>query len=70
MLLIVAALAPARSADLHAEARPLGLDALVEVHDAARSPVALDAAPRSVGVNNRDLRDFTSTWAAPRDCSS
>ena len=37
----------------------LGLDALVEVHDEAELEVALAAGPEIIGVNNRDLRDFS-----------
>jgi indole-3-glycerol phosphate synthase len=55
-LLIVAALAPAELRTLLATADALGLDALVEVHDAAELARALDAGARIVGVNNRNLR--------------
>jgi len=37
----------------------LGLDALVEAHDAAEVRSALAAGARIVGVNNRNLKDFT-----------
>ncbi|NMC27205.1 MAG: indole-3-glycerol phosphate synthase TrpC [Syntrophomonadaceae bacterium] len=37
----------------------LGLSALVEAHDAAEIGRALDAGARIIGVNNRDLKDFT-----------
>ena len=59
MLLIVAALEPAALRELHEGATRRGLDALVEVHDAGELAVALDAGARIVGVNNRDLRDFS-----------
>jgi indole-3-glycerol phosphate synthase len=59
VLLIVAALAPAQLGELHARARSLGLDVLVEVHDQDEVAVALDAGAEIVGVNNRDLRDFS-----------
>ncbi len=59
VLLIVAALDPARLAELHAGALALGLDVLVEVHDAAELDRALDLDPAIVGINNRDLRDFS-----------
>jgi indole-3-glycerol phosphate synthase len=56
VLLIVAALSPADLAALHAGARELGLDALVEVHDADELRVALDSGAGIIGVNNRNLR--------------
>ena len=56
VLLIVAALTPGELNTLHARARALGLDVLVEVHDAAELAVAADAGARIVGVNNRNLR--------------
>jgi indole-3-glycerol phosphate synthase len=59
VLLIVAALDPARLAELHAGALALGLDVLVEIHDADELDRALDLDPAIVGVNNRDLRDFS-----------
>jgi indole-3-glycerol phosphate synthase len=59
VLLIVAALdAPALRA-LHAEAAQRGLDALVEVHDGVELEVALDCGAEIIGINNRDLRDFS-----------
>jgi len=56
VLLIVAALTPMELRSLAARAAALGLDALVEVHDAAELSVALDAGSAIVGVNNRNLR--------------
>lgn len=37
----------------------LGMSALVEAHDEAEMRMALDAGARMVGVNNRNLKDFT-----------
>jgi indole-3-glycerol phosphate synthase len=59
VLLIVAALAAAELAELHAQALALGLQPLVEVHDRAELHVALALGAEIVGVNNRDLRDFS-----------
>jgi indole-3-glycerol phosphate synthase len=59
VLLIVAALQPALLRALHAEAAELGLDVLVEVHDQAELAVALELGAEIIGVNNRDLRDFS-----------
>jgi indole-3-glycerol phosphate synthase len=56
VLLIVAALAPAELRTLAARAGELGLDQLVEVHNAEELAIAIDAGAEVVGVNNRNLR--------------
>lgn len=37
----------------------LGISALVEVHDQAEAASAVEAGARIIGVNNRNLKDFT-----------
>jgi indole-3-glycerol phosphate synthase len=56
VLLIVAALRPVELKVLHDHAYRLGLDVLVEVHDATELAIAIDVGARIVGVNNRNLR--------------
>ena len=56
VLLIVAALRPVELKVLHDHAARMGLDVLVEVHDATELAIAIDVGARVVGVNNRNLR--------------
>lgn len=56
VLLIASALAGRELAALHAKATELGLDVLVEVHDAEELEPALASGATIVGVNNRNLR--------------
>lgn len=58
-LLIVRALADTDLQRLLAFARDLGLDALVEAHDAAELERALASGAEIVGVNARNLDDFS-----------
>jgi len=60
ILLIAAALEQSQLVDLQALAGELGMDALVEIHTLAEVHRALEANARLVGVNNRDLGDFTT----------
>ena len=59
VLLIVAALEDGELRELLAEARAVGVDALVEVHERQELERALAAGARLVGVNNRDLRTLS-----------
>lgn len=60
ILLIASALEGEHLAELHQEALALDLDVLVEVHDEQELATVLDLAdPDVIGINNRDLRDFS-----------
>ena len=59
ILLIVAALDRDRLAELHDEARSLDLDCLVEVHDEPELETALTVDADVIGINNRNLEDFS-----------
>lgn len=59
VLLIVAALDDAELGSLHELGLSLGLDVLVEVHDGEELARAARIGARLIGVNNRDLRDFS-----------
>jgi len=64
VLLIVRALSKARLTELLAVTRGLGLEALVEAHDARELDVALEAGAGVVGINSRNLDDFQIDIAA------
>ena len=59
ILLIVAALEDRELGSLQRTAAQAGLDVLVEVHDSAELERALGVGAEIIGVNNRDLRDFS-----------
>jgi indole-3-glycerol phosphate synthase len=61
ILLIVAALDHGLMRELEACAHEIGMDVLVEVHDAAELEAALALKTALLGVNNRNLRTFETT---------
>ena len=61
VLLIVAALSDSMLLELLQLTRHLGMDALVEVHDAAELERALAVPATLLGINNRDLRSFETS---------
>lgn len=77
ILLIVNALDDGVMAEIEAAAIDCSMDALVEVRDARELERALKLKSRLIGVNNRDLHDFTVDFQrtydlvakAPKDCT-
>lgn len=61
ILLIVACLELKQMQDLEACAHELGLDVLVEVHNAAELDQALELKTPLLGINNRNLKTFEVT---------
>jgi indole-3-glycerol phosphate synthase len=71
ILLLAALLSEVRLQRLVGEAKLVGLDPLVEVHDSTELQRALRAGATLIGINNRDLRTFevrleTSTELLPQ----
>jgi indole-3-glycerol phosphate synthase len=59
VLLVVGSLEQATLAELYAQAQELDLDALVEIHDDEELERALELDCDVIGINNRDLVDFS-----------
>ncbi|MBV9212100.1 MAG: indole-3-glycerol phosphate synthase TrpC [Actinobacteria bacterium] len=59
ILLVVGAVERGELGSLHAIARALELDVLVEAHDEAELEAALEIDASVIGINNRNLADFS-----------
>ena len=59
VLLIVSILSETRLSEYIKICDELGLSALVEIHDEAEALTAINAGARLIGVNNRNLKDFS-----------
>jgi len=67
VLLIAAALDLTRLRDLEQCAKNLGMDVLVEIHDAAELDLALSLTTPLLGINNRNLRTFETRLSTTLD---
>ena len=67
ILIIMAEVDDAIAADLAAAAKDWGMDAIVEVHDAAELDRALKLDCRLIGINNRNLKTFETTLATTEE---
>ncbi|GGE90589.1 indole-3-glycerol phosphate synthase TrpC [Sphingomonas prati] len=70
ILIIVAALDDAQMAEIESAAIDHGMDVLVEVHDRTELDRALALRSRLIGVNNRDLRDFSVDLARTEELAA
>ncbi len=77
ILIIVSALDDTQMHEIEAAAIERGMDVLVETHDAGELDRALRLRSRLIGVNNRNLKDFTVDFSrtyeligrAPKGCT-
>ena len=67
ILLIASALDDVQMQELHAQSLALGMDVLVEVHDAEELERAILLDANMIGVNNRNLRTFDTSLQTTLD---
>jgi indole-3-glycerol phosphate synthase len=69
ILIILASVSDVQAAELEAAARDWGMDALIEVHDAAELERASLLKSDLIGINNRNLKTFETTLDTTRTLS-
>lgn len=70
ILLIAACLSTSELAAMRETARTLGLGVLLEIRDREELARALSVGPELIGINNRDLNDFSVDWRRSLDLAS
>lgn len=70
VLLIAAILEQALMNDLNSLALEIGLDVLIEVHNAQELEMAANLEPALLGINNRDLHNFETSLQTTIDLMS
>ncbi|KIN61325.1 Indole-3-glycerol phosphate synthase [Sulfitobacter noctilucae] len=69
ILIIMASVSDAQAAELEAAAAEWGMDALIEVHDAAELERAARMESKLIGINNRNLNTFETSLDVTRQLS-
>ena len=59
ILIILSMLEKNNAKDLEEEAISIGLDVLIETHNSTEMDIALEMKSDLIGINNRDLNDFS-----------